>query len=805
MENLTQNQLVEEGLKLWKALPPNSPDRMKHGLVIAEALHAQYHKTSEYDFNSDALLMLQDLFQFVGQADHEQSAGFADLCARCFLAQGTEFSSEKDLEEAVGCAEASIGHTRKLDGDAARELLISRKTTLVSCLYAQATLVSQDPIDVLRTTLRAAQDAELLISSITSADVASNVFKTKAMAALSLFDLLNEWSYLEMSMKANSQRLSYIDEHDLDELHDCKATRAFYLQRAYRFRCEQDPAVSLDQTEEYGTKAVNMMLEAFKIRPRRLLALLENSMTFVLYIQKLPRPLQSGFLGKCSTFLEEAVHLTVDIALMSIHDDRRKLLLSMYGISRYAAAARLAAGSGPYEALAILEEGRGIATSFQGDELDGVMEVTPPQPHEALSSEDSALSSRLADAKMRLYRSSMQDELYSTRRQLYDDYCEARQQCVVRGLHPRTFLSKEDCKQLCRSHDIVVISITDIKSDAIVMSKGCIKSISLPHLSENDVATSSWKIQQALANDNLQSSQYAILWKDLTAMLKKLWSRVAEPVLNDLGHRVAYEDVRRAPRVQWILTGVLALYPIHAAGLGMHTNKNVCNRVVSSYSSSVRTFSRLLDEHQATSLDEQTVAIVAMRKTPDWPDLDLVDAEIEVVRSRFASVECADQPSSEQVLTILARDEIKRILFSCHGDTNFDNPFKSTLLLQDWKTAPLTVDLIKQSNPVRGRKAFLSACFTANSGVEGEQDEGVNIVAALQLAGFEGIVGALWRVDERSALETLRKFYEYLKQSDDDAVALHEAVIDLANASRSAGNQDKGDPILWAAFVYNGI
>lgn len=67
----------------------------------------------------------------------------------------------------------------------------------------------------------------------------------------------------------------------------------------------------------------------------------------------------------------------------------------------------------------------------------------------------------------------------------------------------------------------------------------------------------------------------------------------------------------------------------------------------------------------------------------------------------------------------------------------------SRLLLEDWKTNPLTVgglrDYDLQENPPF--LGYLSACSTGANKVDRLADEGIHFVSAFQLAGFRHIIG----------------------------------------------------------------
>jgi CHAT domain-containing protein len=69
----------------------------------------------------------------------------------------------------------------------------------------------------------------------------------------------------------------------------------------------------------------------------------------------------------------------------------------------------------------------------------------------------------------------------------------------------------------------------------------------------------------------------------------------------------------------------------------------------------------------------------------------------------------------------------------------------SSLVVTDWKETPLTIkDLVAKK--LHQNPPFLSACSTAKNQAEVLQDEGIHLMAACQLAGFQQVIGSLWAV-----------------------------------------------------------
>lgn len=134
------------------------------------------------------------------------------------------------------------------------------------------------------------------------------------------------------------------------------------------------------------------------------------------------------------------------------------------------------------------------------------------------------------------------------------------------------------------------------------------------------------------------------------------------------------------------------------------------------------------------------------------------------------------------------------------------------LLMTDWQTRPLTVKQLQSINMPSSELVFLSACFAANGGIERLQDEAEHLSSAMQVAGFNGVVGSLWDVGQDVAYAVVQDFYKHLAEdgvmgfnAKRAARALHMAVLKLRQKQCVPANDMKGNPVLWAPFVHFGI
>lgn len=234
------------------------------------------------------------------------------------------------------------------------------------------------------------------------------------------------------------------------------------------------------------------------------------------------------------------------------------------------------------------------------------------------------------------------------------------------------------------------------------------------------------------------------------------------------------------------------------------------NRIISSYAPSLSSLVRLhRREKKEKYTDEPNEAvIVSMPETAGRSSLDLSTDEAAAIAQIFPKSTLLKSQTTEQVLSAIAKQP-HIVHFSCHGEVDYSQPLLSKLLMSNWKTSPLTVADLQMLNIKRSQLAFLSACFTANAGVENMQDEGNHIAGALHCAGFPNVVGSSWYVGELAALEVTRRFYEELVKAGENwtkdvAKALHFAVMDFRENTRTAGNRMRGDPVSWAPFLHFG-
>ncbi len=163
--------------------------------------------------------------------------------------------------------------------------------------------------------------------------------------------------------------------------------------------------------------------------------------------------------------------------------------------------------------------------------------------------------------------------------------------------------------------------------------------------------------------------------------------------------------------------------------------------------------------------------------------------EVQAAAQHFRQVRRlrGEEATWEAVLQALPGAQVAH--FSCHGETRWQDPLTSGLLLAHDRR--LTVrDLLGLRLPP-ARLAVLSACETGIIGTR-LPDEVVALPSALLQAGFGGVVASLWSVSEISTAMLLARFYELWR---DEGLSPAQALQGAQRWLRDTTSREK-----WAHF-----
>jgi CHAT domain-containing protein len=70
--------------------------------------------------------------------------------------------------------------------------------------------------------------------------------------------------------------------------------------------------------------------------------------------------------------------------------------------------------------------------------------------------------------------------------------------------------------------------------------------------------------------------------------------------------------------------------------------------------------------------------------------------------------------------------------------------------------------------------AFLSACSTGKIKHDGSVDEGLHLIAACQVAGFQHVISVLWKVRNDVCAEVAQATYEFMQGDDTSHTSVEE-------------------------------
>ncbi|HEX7306992.1 CHAT domain-containing protein, partial [Lentzea sp.] len=337
-------------------------------------------------------------------------------------------------------------------------------------------------------------------------------------------------------------------------------------------------------------------------------------------------------------------------------------------------------------------------------------------------------------------------------------------------------------------------------SGALVLGPGgTIDAVALPGITDISAAEQGDLFESASIAVTKASSYQArkAALDDMHAVLKWLWDNVTEPVLDHLGHTSPSSS--DWPRVWWCPISVMSSLPLHAAGHhdeGPH--RTVLDRVVSSYTTSMRTHAR-----EPRRKGDAATLIVAMPETPGASPLPSASAEAAVITRMIpgAAVLTGADATRTAVERALVRHPIAHV--ACHAIGDALDPGGSRLLLHDHDTAGLTVAEVSRLDLPDADLVFLSACNTTDSAPR-LVDEAVHITGAFHLAGYRHVIGTLTPVNSTAA-RVAGTVYEMLTNGGTKPPDTTDAALALHRAVRQIRADHLDAPHTWAAWIHVGL
>ncbi|KDQ50729.1 hypothetical protein JAAARDRAFT_211553 [Jaapia argillacea MUCL 33604] len=388
------------------------------------------------------------------------------------------------------------------------------------------------------------------------------------------------------------------------------------------------------------------------------------------------------------------------------------------------------------------------------------------------------------------------------------------------------FLLPKTYADLCRvaAHGpVVILNATDSRFDALIIKAPGTEVLHVPLTRFSLDSQRQLAKMQALCRDAcpLSRGDRGMRWKDkvkspetiMKEGLAKLWETVVEPIIRAL-------DLKRStspPRLWWCPTGSFSSLPIHAAGrYDIPEGESVSDYVVSSYIPTLTTLLR--DAPPKVDSFKMLVAIQPNSKGyRPIPNTEIELQKIENIVGNHALVRYGCPETPALVSSVLSEIPSATILhFACHGiqdsvdlfvdEQDRRSALNSALILED---GPLNVTEIMKLSLTNESLVFLSACQTA-MGDQSLPDESMHLAATMLFAGFRGVVGTLWSIDDKDGPKVADTFYRHLFSSGGENSG-SQTTPDTAEAARalhiavSKLREERCSLLRWVPFIHLGF
>ena len=559
----------------------------------------------------------------------------------------------------------------------------------------------------------------------------------------------------------------------------------------------------------------------WKIKPFLLLKLAPRFLQPLLRSASLPwRTLLLCFrkrnADKTCQLLKSAVEMLPNVAPRMMSRVRQQFEISRFaGLATAAASASLETERNVFEAIRLLELGKGIITAQILNARYDIMILEKLHPELA---ERYVRLRDIFDSDMMQDAGKYEEWAVNAKRQ-YEasaEFADVVQRIREEANFDRFLMepSEQDMIALASKGPIVIFNVSDLRSDAILVTEEGVICQPLPMLRVSDL----WEKVKTMkiSIDTLTLATYMKAKCAMKEVLEWLWDVAVGPVLSRLGLDQPPKE-NKWPRIWWIGNGLFNTLPLHAAGYHEPgSKKNAMDCVISSYIPTLRSLDYARHKASRISSDEYTETTflaLGMPTTPKMKALQHVEGEIKYV------VQTLPDFVTKCVLLSCTRDEVllklrtsSIIHFSCHGESSRE-PSESKLFLKDWECNPFSVADITALRLERAQLAYLNVCDAASNNVPNLLDEHIHLAGACMLAGFPHVIGSLWGIDDKSSADVAISVYNGIKSIGsslhfhDSAESLHNAVRRLKEETRQFdgfSREVSDNPLVWAPYIHLG-
>ena len=819
------DEAVQAGRASVAASPAGHRSRPQYLFYLASALQIRFERTGALADINEAIASHQEAVT-ITPGDHPNYAGWLSGLGLALRSRAERTGVLADLQEAVRVAQQAVVATPK--EHPGRAIMLSNLCVVLQAQYRRTSALAD-----LEEAVRAAREAVEAVPG-------DHPDRAKWLSNLGLIlriraEQTGSPADLEEAVRVGREAVEVSPDDDPNQARWLSNLGIALRRRAERTGAQDDRDEAVDT---FG-RAARMTTAGPSVRIHAARAAAE--------LAAAAQP------ARAADLLEQAVRLLPEIAPRQLErQDQQYALGGLSGLAGDAAGLVLAAANAPPAeraplALRLLEAGRAVLFSQALEVRSDLTDLTDQYPALAArfiqlrdlldQPSDSAASAALLAVDDQVAGAlSAPDRIIRDRRQLAQDFAN-----VIAEIQAKegfgSFARPPDTAELhqqASAGPVVAFNVSQYRSDALLLTADGITSLPLPGLTMQAVHAQITAFHQALhsAAHAKTATERAAAQRQLSQTLRWLWDTAAGPILDALGYRAWPARDMPCPRLWWAPGGLMGLLPIHAAGHHDDPDgpgkRTVIDRVVSSYTPTITALRHARRHHRTPSGQgaPTEVLIVAMPTTPGLPGhgrLSFVPEEARMLASRLPGAitltepDPADDsgpsgaahdpdtttPNRANVLTRLASCSAAH--FACHGANDPADPSGSRLLLHDHREAPLTVSALASVRLDHARLAYLSACNTALSTHIQLIDEAIHLTSAFQIAGYPHVIGTLWAIDDRVAVQIADSFYAKIigeepgpaLNASDAAVALHEAVRKVRDAFPTT-------PSLWASHIHAG-
>jgi hypothetical protein len=334
---------------------------------------------------------------------------------------------------------------------------------------------------------------------------------------------------------------------------------------------------------------------------------------------------------------------------------------------------------------------------------------------------------------------------------------------------------------------VIFVNVSKARCDALIIrGNEPLHLVPLPSSSPCHFNELACKLSRAIAASNAKAKHEGLL-----CILRELWGTVVNPVV----HKLLALGIYKKSRIWWCLTGPLCALPIHAAGPFRPGERNLPDIFVSSYTPNLMA---LITARAAAASSSDTIPkLLVIGQSTTLP---MVKEEVHQIKQMggFVDVLLDSEATVGTVISNLRTHSWTH--FACHGSLKQDEPFSSAFKL-DCGDSVTVLDIARARLP-HADFAFLSVCHTAAPDIS-TPEEFITLAAALQFAGFRGVVSTLWKMEDQDGPDVARDFYGYMFHGNDTANSTRAAIA--LNEVARLMRKNKVPLDRWVNFIHIGL